>query len=45
MIRKNLEKVLNNKNIKKLSYLDLSLRPAELNPDIYFKITELYECS
>ena len=43
MINKNILKIFNPKKMKKLNYLDLTLRPAELKPDIYYKITELFE--
>ena len=43
MINKNILKIFNPKKIKKLNYLRLTLRPAELKPDIYYKITELFE--
>ena len=43
MINKNILKIFNPKKNEKIKYLDLGLRPAELKPDIYYKITELYE--
>ena len=44
MINKNIKKILNDK-IKKIKGLKLNLRPSEIKPEIYYKITELYEKS
>ena len=43
MIKKNLEKLLTKKKIDKIKKLNLSIRPIEVPPDMYYKITELYE--
>ena len=43
MINKNIKKILNRNQISRLLDLDLSLRPAEIRPEMYYKITELYE--
>ena len=43
MINKSLKKILSNTSIKKIKNLNLSLRPADLSPDTYYKIAELYE--
>lgn len=43
MINKNIKKILNIKNINKLSNLRLESRPSEIKPEIYYKITELFE--
>ena len=43
MINKNIKKVLDNNEIKKIKDLRLNLRPAEVKPNIYYKITELFE--
>ena len=43
MINKNLKKILSTDEINKLSNLRLNSRPSEINPEIYYKITELYE--
>ena len=43
MINKNLKKILNLNKIKKISGLKLNHRPSEIKPEIYYKITELYE--
>ena len=40
---KNLIKILNKNDIKKINNLKLSLRPSDIEPNIYYKITELYE--
>lgn len=43
MIKKNLKKILDENDIKKISNLKLNLRPSNIEPGIYYKITELYE--
>ena len=43
MINKNLKKIIDPKKINKISSLNLNKRPEELKPDIYYKITQLYE--
>ncbi len=43
MINKNLRKILNNNKINKISELKLNLRPSDISPELYYKITELYE--
>jgi 16S rRNA (adenine1518-N6/adenine1519-N6)-dimethyltransferase len=43
MIKKNIKKILNNENIKKISGLNLYARPSELSQETYYKITQLYE--
>ncbi len=43
MINKTISKVLNKKKLKKISNLNLMLRPSELSPETYYKITELFE--
>jgi len=43
MINKSIKKVLNNDKIKKLPYLQINLRPSDIKPEFYYKITELYE--
>ena len=43
MIKKNINKILDNNALKKIKGLDLNLRPEEIRPEIYYKITELYE--
>ena len=43
MINKSLRKILKEKEIKKLEEIETNLRPADLKPEIYYKITELYE--
>ncbi len=41
MINKNLKKILNMNDIKKIGNLNLKLRPSDLEPEIYYKITNL----
>jgi len=43
MINKNLKKIINIKNFNELSDLNVNLRPSEIRPEIYYKITELFE--
>jgi len=43
MVNKNLKKIISNKQIDKITNLDINLRPEEIKPEIYYKITELYE--
>ena len=43
MINKNIKKVLSLNKIQKISDLKLSLRPSEIRPEVYYKITELFE--
>tara|TARA_B100000035_G_C21005230_1_gene556951 strand:+ start:109 stop:894 length:786 start_codon:yes stop_codon:yes gene_type:complete len=43
MINKSIKKILNKDQIRKINHLNLSMRPSEVKPDIYYKITELIE--
>ena len=43
MIKKNIKKVVNDEEIKTIKDLNLNHRPSEVKPEIYYKITELYE--
>ena len=43
MINKSLKKILPDSEIKKISDLKITLRPSDIQPDIYYKITELTE--
>ena len=43
MINKNIKKLLNDHQIKEIFNLKLNLRPADIKPDIYYKIAELFE--
>ena len=43
MINKNLKKLLNEKEIKKIKDINLNSSPSEIRPEIYYKITELVE--
>ena len=42
MINKNIKKILNDSEINKLK-IKINLRPADLKPEIYYKISEVYE--
>ena len=43
MIKKNVKKILSAHQIKFLKDLKLDLRPSEIKPSTYYRITELYE--
>ena len=43
MINKNILKILSKKKLEKIPELNLKLRPENIPPEIYYKITELYE--
>ena len=43
MINKNLKKILNANDIKKIGELRLNLRPSEITPETYYKIAKIYE--
>ena len=43
MINKNIKKILNDKQINSIKSLDLNARPADIKPEEYYKITELFE--
>tara|TARA_A100001015_G_scaffold256535_1_gene298629 strand:- start:6854 stop:7639 length:786 start_codon:yes stop_codon:yes gene_type:complete len=43
MVNKSLKKILSYNEIRKIKDLDLSSRPSELKPEVYYKIAEIYE--
>ena len=43
MINKNIKKIFRNDQIKKINNLNINLRPSEISPKIYYKITEIFE--
>jgi 16S rRNA (adenine1518-N6/adenine1519-N6)-dimethyltransferase len=43
MINKNITKILSKEEVKKIKDLNLSSRPNDIKPKIFFKITELFE--
>jgi 16S rRNA (adenine1518-N6/adenine1519-N6)-dimethyltransferase len=43
MIKKNIYKILDKDKIKKIDNLDLKLRPANIKPEVYYRVTELIE--
>ena len=43
MINKNIKKIFSSIEISKMTFLDLNLRPEKIRPDLYYKITELFE--
>jgi 16S rRNA (adenine1518-N6/adenine1519-N6)-dimethyltransferase len=45
MINKNIKKILNEQKLKKIPNLNTTFRPENIKPEIYYRITELYEMS
>ena len=43
MINKNIKKLLTVDKIKKIKDLNLNYRPSEISPEIYYKITKLFD--
>ena len=43
MINKNIKKILSKKDILLINNLKLNSRPAEIEPEIFYKIAKLYE--
>ena len=43
MIRKNIFKIIKANQVKKIPRLNLDMRPENISPEIYYKITEYYE--
>ena len=43
MINKSIKKILNEDQIQKITGLNTNLRPSDLSPEIYYKITDLVE--
>ena len=43
MINKNIKKLFNKKEIKKINNINLRHRPSEIEPDIYYKMVKIYE--
>ena len=43
MINKNIKKIIDKKKLKLLPEINLKLRPADIEPETYYKITQLYE--
>ena len=43
MINKSIKKIFKKNEISKISGIKLTSRPSEIKPEIYYKITELYE--
>ena len=43
MINKTIKKILNEREIRNIDELKLNSRPSEVRPEIYYKITELFE--
>ena len=43
MVNKNIKKILFNYELKKIPNFKEKLRPAELKPELFYKITELIE--
>ena len=43
MINKNIKKLLNKEEISEIDELKLNSRPSEIKPEVYYKITELFQ--
>ena len=43
MINKSLKKILDSNKLKKIKNIDFNSRPDKIAPEIYYKITELFE--
>tara|TARA_A100001015_G_C15009878_1_gene722500 strand:+ start:1502 stop:2296 length:795 start_codon:yes stop_codon:yes gene_type:complete len=43
MIKKNIQKILINEDLKKIKDLNFNYRPENISPELYYRITELYE--
>ena len=43
MINKNIKKILNKRQISEIEGLNLKSRPSELSPEMYYRITQLFE--
>jgi 16S rRNA (adenine1518-N6/adenine1519-N6)-dimethyltransferase len=43
MINKNIKKLFTDEEIKIIKDINLNYRPSEIKPEIYYKITELFE--
>ena len=45
MINKSIKKILSKEQIRMIDQLNLNMRPSEVKPETYYKITELIEKS
>ena len=43
MVNKKIKNILSESEIKKIRELKLNLRPSNLKPEVYFKITQIFE--
>ncbi len=43
MINKNLKKILNDEEIGNIKDIRMNMRPSEIKPEIYYRITEIFE--
>ena len=43
MINKNLKKILNDEEINSIKDIRMNMRPSEIKPEIYYRITEIFE--
>ena len=43
MIYKSLKIIFNKEKLNKIKDIDLTKRPSDLKPEIYYKFTQLYE--
>ncbi len=43
MINKNIKKILNKEQMRKLLDLKMNIRPAEIEPEVFYKIASIIE--
>ena len=43
MINKSIIKILNKDEIKQIPELKTNLRPSDISPNVYYKITQIFE--
>ena len=43
MINKNMKKILSQEEINQIQGFKMNIRPSEIKPDIYYRITEIFE--
>ena len=43
MINKKFKKILNDEEINSIKDIRMNMRPSEIKPEIYYRITEIFE--
>ena len=43
MINKNIKKILSLEEINQIQGIKMNIRPSEIKPEIYYRITEIFE--